>query len=84
LPHSRVLPFGLAVKGLDLGTVGVKRKINCDGGPQMLTLPNPPDSLKLIHGAIQLVLIGGFVPLVSHKNLNALAIYPRRLAGVDH
>jgi hypothetical protein len=47
-------------------------------------LPNPPDSLKLIHGAIQLVLIGGFVPLVSHKNLNALAIYPRRLAGVDH
>ena len=49
----------------------------------MLTLLNPPNSLELIHSAVQLILIGGFVALVSLKNLNVLAIYPRRLARVD-
>jgi hypothetical protein len=62
----------------------VERNINRDWGWQMLTLPNPPDSLELIHSAIQLVLIGGFVSLIAHKNLNVLATNPRRLAGVDH
>ncbi len=58
------------------------RDINCECR-HIPTLPHPPDTLKLIHGLIQLVLIGEFVTLVSRKNFNVLTICPLWLSRVD-